>query len=207
MLKISLTKRPAKIGKSVNTRTEMHGTDEVPGLDIPVAGMLVNAEELGLVCDDPETHERWYRKDKELGVIPAFPGVEVIHIDHKFENASVNMTGPSIEKAAFGNAKIKSIRFARQIGGLTMMSFTLQVNPENGIDVPKLLNAKISIGIKSAELEVESEDEPELPLEHSQEEIDAAEAEEEEATESAIGRKIRHSEVKRKRGRPRKDGT
>lgn len=207
MLKLSLTKRPAKIGKSVNTRTEMHGTDEVPGLDIPITGMLLNDVELGLVNDDPETYQRWYRTDKALGVVPAFPAVEVIHIEHKFENASVRMTGSSIDDATFGNAKIKSIRFARQIGGLTMMSFTLQVNPENGIDVPKLLNAKISIGIKSAELEVDADDEPELPMDHSQAEVDEADAEEEEATESAIGRKIRSSEVKRKRGRPRKDGT
>ena len=204
MLKLSLTKRPAKIGKSITTRTEMHGTDEVPGLDIPITGLLLNAEELGLVCDDPETHDRWYRTDKALGVVPAWQGVEVIHIEHKFENASVRMTGSSIENATFGAAKIKGIRLARQVGGLTLMSFTLQVNPENGIDVPKLLNAKVSIGIKSAEFEMPENDEPELPLDHSQEEVEAAEREEEEATESAIGRKIRQTETKKRR-KARKD--
>jgi hypothetical protein len=188
MQTLSLTKRPAKVGKSVNTRTEMHGTDEVPGLDIPITGMLLNEEELGAVCDDPETHKRWYKNDRSLGVVPAFASVETIPIGHKFENASVRVTGTSIESATFGNAKIKSIRLQRQVGGLTMISFTLQCNPENGIDVPKLLNAKISIGIKSAELETDADDEPELPLDHSQDEA----PDEEEAP-------------RRGRGRPRKD--
>lgn len=192
MQTLSLTKRPAKVGKSVNTRTEMHGDDEVPGLDIPITGMLINDEELGLVCDDPETHKRWYKNDRSLGVVPAFASVEVIPIGHKFENATVRMTGTTIEAATFGNAKIKSIRLARQVGGLTMMSFTLQCNPENGIDVPKLLNAKISIGIKSAELEQDADDEPELPLDHSQDDAGESDDEEEEAP-------------KRGRGRPRKD--
>ncbi len=166
MLKLSLTKRAGKIGGSINTRTEKHGTDEVPGLDIPVGGLLINAEELALLTDCVDAHDRLFAQDTTTGHVAAIPSIETYYLDHKFENATVRMTGSSIEAATFGNAKIKGIKLQPQTGGLTMVAFTLQVNPENGIDVPKLLNAKISIGIKSAELETEADDEPELPLEH-----------------------------------------
>ena len=127
----------------------------------------------------------------------AIPAIETYYLDHKFENATVRMTGSSIEAATFGNAKIKGIKLQPQTGGLTMVAFTLQVNPENGIDVPKLLNAKISIGIKSAELETEADDEPELPLEHE----DQGEEEEDDSTGSADIDETRKGrrEVKRKK--------
>jgi hypothetical protein len=200
MLKLTLTKRPAKIGKSINTRTEMHGTDEVPGLDIPITGILINEEELALLCDEPTAHAGLYKKDGSLGVVPRIAAFTELAIDHKFENATVRMTGSSIEAATFSGAKIKSIKLGLQPGGLTLVHFTLQVNPENGIDVPKLLNAKISIGIKSAELEEDGAgEEPELPLEHSTPEVLDAMREEEEATASAMGRKIGNADKKAKR--------
>ncbi len=67
--------------------------------------------------------------------------------------------------------------------------------------MPGLLNQSIHIAIRSAELDAKREDEPELPLQHSEhspEELAAAEREEEEATESAIGRKIGRASRKRK---------
>jgi hypothetical protein len=197
MLKLSLTKRAGKIGGSINTRTEKHGTDEVPGLDIPIGGLLINAEELALLTDCHDAHERLFAQDTTTGHVAAIPAIETYYLDHKFENATVRMTGSSIEAATFGNAKIKGIKLQPQTGGLTMVAFTLQVNPENGIDVPKLLNAKISIGIKSAELETEADDEPELPLEHE----DQGEEEEDDSTGSADIDETRKGrrEVKRKK--------
>lgn len=189
MLKFSLTKRSAKIGKSINTRTEMHGEEEVPGMDIPIAGILINAAELALLTDCATAYDGLFVENEALGVVPRLSSLETLHIGHKFENATVRMTGSSIENETFANCKIKSIKLEPQTGGLTLVSFTLQVNPENGIDVPKLLNAKISIAIKAAELESEADDEPELPLDHTHEEIADAEAEEAEATEEATGKR------------------
>jgi len=68
MLKLTLTKRPGKIGKAINTRTEMHGTEEVPGLDIPVGGILINVEELRLLCDEPTADVAFF-KNSEGGIL------------------------------------------------------------------------------------------------------------------------------------------
>lgn len=189
MLKLSLTKRPAKIGKSINTRTEMHGEEEVPGLDIPMTGILINAEELALLTDCATAHEGLYIQDAALGVVPRIASLEPLHIGHKFENASVRITGSSIENETFANCKIKSIKLEPQTGGLTLVSFTLQVNPENGMDVPKLLNAKISIAIKAAELETDSDDQPDLPLDHGQDDEEVAELEEAQTGKKRRGRR------------------
>jgi hypothetical protein len=191
MLKLSLTRRPAKIGKSINTRTEMHGEEEVPGLDIPINGMLINAAELALLTDCATAYDGLFIENEALGVVPRISSLEPLHIGHKFENATVRVTGSSIDNETFANSKIKSIKLEPQTGGLTLLSFTLQVNPENGIDVPRLLNAKISIAIKAAELETDSDEQPELPMEHSQDEIDQADQEEAAATERVTGGKKR----------------
>jgi hypothetical protein len=39
---MNLTKRPAQIGPSINTRTEKHGEENVPGVDIQVSGLMLD---------------------------------------------------------------------------------------------------------------------------------------------------------------------
>jgi hypothetical protein len=164
MQKLNLTKRPAKIGKSVNTRTEMHGKDEVPGQDIPVSGIFLSAEELCLITDEATAVIGLFRMEGDQ-YVPRFLAVSSIPIDHRFDNATIKMSG-GCPATTYKNGKIKSIKLAPLGGGLTELSCTLQVNPENGSpSAQMLINAKISISIK-AELEEEAAADPELPLEH-----------------------------------------
>ena len=125
MSTLSLTKRPATIGGSINTRTERHGEDKVPGLDIPLAGILINGAELASLIDCPTAYDALYLADEALGVVPRFNAFGDLAVLHKFSNATVKL-----DKTTFSPAKLKSIRLAPQTGGLTEISFTLQVNPE-----------------------------------------------------------------------------
>ena len=164
MQKLSLTKRPAKIGGSVNTRTEKHGKEEVPGQDIPVSGIFLTAEELCAITDEESAAEGLFKMEGDQ-YVPRFLAVSRIPIDHKFENATVKISG-GVPATTYKNGKIKSIWLTPVGGGLTEMSCTLQVNPENGNpSAQALINAKVSITLK-AELEEEEEPDPELPLEH-----------------------------------------
>ena len=164
MQKLSLTKRPAKIGKSVNTRTEMHGKEEVAGQDIPLTGIFLTAEELCAITDEESAGVGFFKMEGDA-YVPRFLAVSRIPIDHKFENATVKISG-GVPVTTYKNGKIKSIWLAPVAGGLTEMSCTLQVNPENGApSAQQLINAKVSITIK-AELEEEEAPDPELPLEH-----------------------------------------
>lgn len=164
MQKLQLTKRPAKIGKSVNTRTEMHGQDEVPGQDIPISGIILSIEELRAVTDEESAGEGLFKMEGDQ-YVPRFMNLGPLAISHKFENATIKFSG-GVRPVTYKNGKIKSIYLTPVGGAMTEMSCTLQVNPQNGDpSAQELINAKVSVALK-AELEEEEAEDPELPLEH-----------------------------------------
>jgi len=207
---LSLTKRPAKIGPSINTRTEHHGEEDVPGLDIPIGGLFVNAEELQALTGALGAHDAFFVRDSSSGHVPRFSSIDSYALSHKFDGAQVRINGYDVPAVAFSKAKIKGIRLKPQIGGLTLVSFTLQVNPEKGaVDVPMLLNQTIQIAIKGADLETDPDNEPELPLDHSQdgapiEPSDVERESDEEPELSNTGRKIAAHHLKKKRAARKK---
>jgi hypothetical protein len=165
MQKLSLTKRPAKIGKNVNTRTEMHGEEEIPAQDIPLSGIVLNNLELADVCDEETAGTGFFKMDGDQ-YVPRIAASDPTTLSHKFTGASVKISGGGLPATTYHNAKIKGIVLEAQTGGMVLMSCTLQVNPEDGDPSgQQLINKKISITIK-AELETVKDDEPELPLDH-----------------------------------------
>ena len=166
MQKLNLTKRPAKIGKSVNTRTEMHGKDEVPGQDIPVTGIVLNAEELCAVTDEETAATGFFKMDGDQ-YVPRILALNPTQLGHKFSNATIKLSGGGLPVTTYKNAKVKSIVLEPQTGGMTLMSCTVQVNPENGDpSAQMLINAKVSITIKAELEEDQDDDQPDLPLDH-----------------------------------------
>jgi hypothetical protein len=136
-------------------------------LDIPLFGIFIDDEELNALTGCPTAYNGLYVKERENLVVPRFDAFEPIGLTHKFENATARLWWLD-SVFDFHPAKLKNIVLHPQTGGLTMISLTLQVNPRSGVvvDVPALLNAKCTVQIKAAELEEETKDEPELPLEH-----------------------------------------
>lgn len=207
MQKLSLTKRPAKIGKSVNTRTEMHGEDEVPGQDIPLSGIVLNAEELAIVTDEETAATGFFKMDGDQ-YVPRIAAIDPQTLSHKFERATVKMSGGGLPVTNYRNAKVKGIVLEPQTGGMTLMSCTLQVNPENGNpSAQELINKKISISIK-AELEEEEAGDPELPLDHQESVGDGVPLEGltpdppyEDQPMSGMGRRIQAAARKKGRGK------
>jgi hypothetical protein len=165
MQTLNLTKRPAKIGKSVNTRTEMHGEEEVPGQDIPLTGIVLSNLELAAVTDEETAATGFFKMDGDQ-YVPRIAALDPQTISHRFTGALVRISGGGVKASLYTNAKIKGIVLTPQTGGLTLMSCTLQVNPrDEDPSAQQLINRKISISIK-AELELPADDEPELPLDH-----------------------------------------
>ena len=166
MQTLNLTKRPAKIGKSVNTRTEMHGEDEVPGQDIQLTGIVLNNLELAAVTDEESAGTAKFKMDGDQ-YVPRIAAADPITLSHKFAGATVKMSGGGLPVTTYHNAKIKGIVLEAQTGGMVLMSCTLQVNPQDGDPSgQQLINKKISVTIK-AELESDKdEDQPDLPLDH-----------------------------------------
>lgn len=206
MQTLNLTKRPAKIGKSVNTRTEMHGDEEVPAQDIPLTGIVLNAHELSAVTDEETAATGLFKMDGDQ-YVPRIANADPMTLSHKFTGATVKISGGGLPVTTYHNAKIKGFVLTAQSGGMTLMSCTLQVNPEDGDpSAQQLINKKISVTMK-AELEADpGEDEPELPLDHQDSAGEAVplegrvpETPDEDQPMSRTGRKIQNAA--RKAGR------
>jgi hypothetical protein len=202
MQKFSLTKRPAETGGSINTRTEMHGKEKVPAHDIKVGGLIIDGEELVALTGCETAYDALYMTDESGLVVPRFICFAPLVLLHKFIGAAVQLWTP-VGDHKFSGASLKDITLELKTGGNTEIGFKLQVTSEKEhLDVPGLLNQPVQIAIRSAELDAKREDEPELPLghsEHTPEELNEAIEEEEDATASALGRKIARDSAKKKR--------
>lgn len=165
MQTLNLTKRPAKIGRSVNTRTEMHGEEEIPAQDIPVTGIVLSAEELCALTDEPTAVEGLFKMEEDQ-YVPRFTAIDWFPIDHKFIGATIKIGG-GVPTTTYKKAKIKSIWCKALGGAMTEIKGTLQVNPEDGDpSSQQLINAKIAITISKASIDTAPEPDPELPLDH-----------------------------------------
>lgn len=210
MQTLSLTKRPGKIGKSIPVRTQHHGDDDVPALSIPFSGILLTDEELGVILQDEGAHDALFTSSRSKHPEPRFLGIEPLSISDKFKDSKVTFRPDnSEENIVLKPATIGSIFLFPMVGGLTELRCMISGAPDGTIDVMGLLNRKCTISILNGKLADRSDGQEDLPLgpggnpEPTEEELAAAEAEEAEATESAMGRKIGRMEAKKKaRGRP-----
>jgi hypothetical protein len=166
---MNLTKRPGQIGPSINTRTEKHGEESVPGVDIPVSGLMLDKPELNALLQDVDAHDALYTDARGKQLEPRFQTIDPIALTDKFVGAKVTITSVDgeTENLILKPAKIGKIRLEPQVGGLTLMSCTIQGNPPDHADMLALLNAKCRVSILNAALDVKAAaDEPELPLDH-----------------------------------------
>jgi hypothetical protein len=49
----TLTSRPAQLGPTINDRTEMHGDEGKPALDLTISGFVLSQEELNAIAQHP----------------------------------------------------------------------------------------------------------------------------------------------------------
>src|SRR5882672_6593975 len=171
-LKLTLTKRAGQIGPSINTRTEKHGEEDVPGIDIPVGGIFLDAEELNAVLQNEGAHEALYTLERGAAPEPRFQNLKPLGISDKFQGAKVTITVDDREPLILKPAKVSKIHLEPQIGGLTAMTCTIQGNPGDHTDVLEMLNAKCRISIVGGQVAEREREQPELDLEHDSQESD-----------------------------------
>lgn len=165
-LKLTLTKRAGQIGPSINTRTEKHGEEDVPGIDIPVGGIFLDEAELCEVLQNAGAHEALFTLERGSAAEPRFQNLKAFGITDKFQGAKVTITVDDKDPLILKPAKVSKIHLEPQIGGLTAMSCTIQGNPGDHTDVLEMLNAKCRISIVGGQMVEREKDQPELDLEH-----------------------------------------
>ncbi len=223
MQKLSVSKRPGQIGGSIVNRTQMHGKKEkVPAVSIPVGGIILTPEEFGIIMQDPEAYEHFFTSTESKVMQPRYPHIDPIIPAGKFENAKVTIRpDDSDESLILKPAIVGGVEITRQ-GAQPIMKCMVSGVPDVHLQTLTFLNKRCTIAILNGALADRDDKQKDLPLAGGGPNIEAngedaddeaptmldkegsptlhdAIQEEERATESAIGRQIRVSEVKKRK--------
>jgi virulence-associated protein VagC len=205
MQTLTLNKRPGKIGGNINVRTERHGDDEKPALDIPLSGIPLTPEEVGNLLGDATSYDSLFTSARSKFLEPRWLGVPYIPFAEKFKNAKVTINAGGA-KLVLKPATVQKIKLFL-VGDQVAMACTISASPDEGVQVLEMLNLKCVVSILGGAVADKAENQQDLGLEGGGPVIESladALIEEDDATESVIGRQIRASEAKKKRAN-RKD--
>lgn len=215
MQKLSITKRIGDIGGQIVNRTQMHGKKEkVPAISVPVLGIVLTEDEFCAIMQDPEAYQCFFTNARSKVWEPRFPGAEPIAISDKFEGArctivTEEMTDPLVLKPATVGSIIIQCK-----GSQPIMRCMVSGVPDVHLQTLTLLNKRCRISILNGALADRSDAQKDLPLDgdgpgtpaaagdgEGEDPTTLADAtrDENEATESAIGRQIRQAEAKKAR--------
>lgn len=132
MLKI--TRRAAKVGPSINTRTEKHGEDDVTALDIPLREIVLAPA--GLEELMPGAGERLFDDAHE----PVFGRWKALTLREKIESANVTLwLGLAPTELAFTDVKLSRVTVTPTSGGGATLQCTVQVTPDLDESIAQLL--------------------------------------------------------------------
>lgn len=214
---LTITKRTAKIGNAIQSRSEMHGEDSVTAIDIPLSMIMLTAVELNAIMREPYAHNALFNHRVAGGglVEPMLKHIKPIALDEKIEGAKITIThGVDAEVIRLAPVKLAKIRLEPQLGGLTSMACTAQCTPDLDVNIAHLLerlNATVEIEIDGGEFGAQGE----LSLTGQQEgESDEPDAggeggDDPDAVDDRPTQEIAATppigETKRKPGRPRKN--
>jgi hypothetical protein len=147
--------RPGKIGSSINTRSEKHGDEDVPACDIPLAGIMLEAEELNALLGDPSAHKSLFEKPKNgAPVEPRFQRLKAFVLRDKFEGQATLSLGLNATEVDLGDVTFARITLEPQCGGMTEMSLQVQCAPpvETMAQVIAFLNDHVDVELNFGEL-------------------------------------------------------
>jgi len=126
---VSITKRPCKIGSSLNGRTEHHGDESVPGADLTVSNILLEKEELNQLLESESAWKSLYKSGKMPE--PMFPKLVAFKFRDKFEKSACTLyLGLDNEKVTLNGIKLSKITLQPMPGGLTALSVQIQCTPD-----------------------------------------------------------------------------
>jgi len=168
---LSISKRPCRLGPSINLRSEKHGDDDVPACDIAIEGLMLEPEELNALLEDPNAHKAFFAKagNGKAGKLtePMFRQLKAFVMRNKFEGGAVLTFGLTEREIDFGEVKLAKLTLEPMVGGLTSLSLQVQAHPdERGMgELMSFLNREIDAAIEiGARAEKGKRAQQDLPL-------------------------------------------
>lgn len=224
MQKLSITKRIADIGGAIVNRTQMHGKKEkVPAISVPFLGIILTEDEFCAIMQDPEAYQCFFTNQRSRVWEPRFPGTEPIAISDKFEGARVTIDIEDMkDNVILKPASVGSIIIHCK-GAQPIMKCMVSGVPDVHLETLTMLNKRCRLSILNGALADRPDNNRELPLEgggpnpapadagdgqgEDPTTLADAQREEDDATQSAIGRQIGRAEKKaaKKKTRSRRD--
>jgi hypothetical protein len=122
-----LNRRPGRIGGGVNSRTQKHGEENIPAMDIPLVAIMLTQAELNELMNEPLTAVAWFNDRKDGLAEPLFKNVKHFSIIDTYESSSVTI-GVGLKEQLFTleDCKLVKIKLSPCVGGLTELKLTVQ---------------------------------------------------------------------------------
>ncbi|MBS0364923.1 MAG: hypothetical protein JSR67_03755 [Proteobacteria bacterium] len=176
---LSLDNAHCRIGK-ISNNLEKHGDEDVPEFNIPITGVMLNAEQLNALIGDPHCDRAWFntRKDKTLEPMSWWERGEFRLTDKlDADVCTISFSGDrSIEfeaeegdgeEGARPACRISRMELKPVVGGMTELSFQLQVVPgigKNNLLLQEHQNREVRITIGESRIAAKRGKQQELGL-------------------------------------------
>lgn len=153
-----LTKRAGKLGRSINTRTEVHGEELVPAIDIRISELVLGEEELDLLLEAGAHEALFTGPDNDLK--RRFPMLGALSVEGKLKDQVVTLSVPPVmgEEAEapviLVPATLKDVTLQPQEGGTTKLSMMVQQSDPLDEDVSALMHwmgHEVEVEVRPAE--------------------------------------------------------
>lgn len=161
-----------RLGK-ISNNLEKHGDEDVTEFNLPVSGVMLSAAELNAFIGDPHCDRSWFNTRGSIREPMPWWARGAFKLDDKLDAAICTIKVSGDRELEFEPKKelpacsISKIRLRPQVGGMTEMSFQLQVRP--GIGTENLLlqehqNREVRLTISKSEVARARGKQQELPL-------------------------------------------
>lgn len=122
-MSITLSNRPARLGRNINTRTENHGEETKPAADVPIENFMLDGNELNALLQDPQAHNTLFRTAPGGLVEPRLKSLKTFQLSHAFEKCTPSLSiGFDNERIELTGAELANVKLDPCVGGLTELS-------------------------------------------------------------------------------------
>jgi hypothetical protein len=162
---LNIDRRQATIGTSLNGRTQNHGDDKVPALDIELEGIVLSENELNALLRDPHAVEALFHEPGKGSTLaqPRFPQLTAFKFKEKFKGARVSIwLSGAREPIMLTDCNLAKVAIEPQEGGTTLLSCQVQSTQPADKSVAKLWEQMgHTVAVELFELQTDIEDEAE----------------------------------------------
>lgn len=164
---LTISKRPCKIGGHMNARTEKHGDEDVPALDIALEGIMLMAQELNALLEDPMAHRHLFQTQNGKLHEPTFTKFKPFVLRDAYEGATVRIVvGLRNDEITLADCRLRRITLEPKTGGMTQLSLSVAARPDEDVMAVLLryMGSDADVAISGATVAAKGGKQKDLPL-------------------------------------------